>query len=97
MWFCLTHLTSYSFCLIPNFLFPSDFLLMPDLILSHASDLFLLSHTQLPFPPRLSDEDIEKMVKDAETFAEEDKKLKEKVEARNELESFVYSLKNQVS
>merc|ERR1719167_900856 len=30
---------------------------------------------------RLSDEDIEKMVKDAETFAEEDKKLKEKVEA----------------
>ena len=36
------------------------------------------------------------MVKDAETFAEEDKKLKEKVEARNELESYVYSLKNQV-
>jgi len=46
---------------------------------------------------RLSDEDIEKMVKDAETFAEEDKKLKEKVEARNELESFVYSLKNQLN
>ena len=49
------------------------------------------------FRYRLSDDDIEKMVKDAETFAEEDKKLKEKVEARNELESFVYSLKNQVS
>merc|ERR1712228_755029 len=46
---------------------------------------------------RLSDEDIEKMVKDAETFADEDKKLKEKVEARNELESFVYSLKNQLN
>jgi len=46
---------------------------------------------------RLSDEDIEKMVKDAETFAEEDKKLKEKVEARNELESYVYSLKNQLN
>merc|ERR1711962_1225150 len=46
---------------------------------------------------RLSDEDIETMVKDAETFAEEDKKLKEKVEARNELESFVYSLKNQLN
>merc|ERR1719414_2276424 len=46
---------------------------------------------------RLSDEDIEKMVKDAETFAEEDKKLKEKVEARNELESYVYSLKNQLT
>merc|ERR1719419_1633241 len=46
---------------------------------------------------RLSDEDIEKMVKDAETFAEEDKKLKEKEEARNEMESFVYSLKNQLN
>merc|ERR1719292_66127 len=46
---------------------------------------------------RLSPEDIERMVKDAETFAEEDKKLKEKVEARNELESFVYSLKNQLN
>jgi len=46
---------------------------------------------------RLSDEEIEKMVKDAETFAEEDKKLKEKVEARNEMESYVYSLKNQLA
>ena len=37
------------------------------------------------------------MIKDAERFADDDKKLKEKVDAKNELESYVYSLKNQVS
>merc|ERR1711881_120235 len=46
---------------------------------------------------RLSPEDIEQMIKDAETFADEDKKLKERVEARNELESYAYSLKNQIN
>ena len=46
---------------------------------------------------RLSPEDIERMIKDAEKFADEDKKVKEKVEAKNELESYVYSLKNQLS
>nr|AGK45629.1 heat shock protein 70 [Brachionus calyciflorus] len=46
---------------------------------------------------RLSPEEIEKMIKDAEKFADEDKKVKEKVEAKNELESYVYSLKNQLS
>lgn len=45
---------------------------------------------------RLTPEDIERMVKDAEKFADEDKKVKEKVEARNELESYAYSLKNQI-
>jgi len=46
---------------------------------------------------RLTPEDIEKMINDAETFADEDSKLKGKVEARNELESYAYSLKNQLS
>jgi len=46
---------------------------------------------------RLSPEDIERMVHDAEKFADEDKKVKERVEARNELESFAYSLKNQLA
>merc|ERR1712134_231150 len=46
---------------------------------------------------RLTPEDIEQMIKDAETFADEDAKLKGKVEARNELESYAYSLKNQLS
>ncbi|XP_057289646.1 endoplasmic reticulum chaperone BiP-like [Hydractinia symbiolongicarpus] len=45
---------------------------------------------------RLSPEDIERMVNDAEKFADDDKKVKEKVEARNEFESYAYSLKNQV-
>jgi len=46
---------------------------------------------------RLTPEDIEKMIKDAERFADEDKKIKERVEARNELESYIYSLKNQIA
>merc|ERR1712241_1662138 len=46
---------------------------------------------------RLTPEDIEKMINDAEKFADEDAKLKGKVEARNELESYAYSLKNQLS
>jgi len=46
---------------------------------------------------RLSPEDIERMLNDAEKFADEDKKLKEKVDARNELESYAYSLKNQIA
>ena len=45
---------------------------------------------------RLSPEDIDRMINDAEKFAEEDKKVKEKVEARNELEGYAYSLKNQI-
>merc|ERR1712159_194363 len=45
---------------------------------------------------RLSPEDIERMVKDAETFANEDAKMKEKVDAKNEFESYAYSLKNQI-
>jgi len=46
---------------------------------------------------RLTPEDIERMINDAEKFADEDAALKGKVEARNELESYAYSLKNQLS
>merc|ERR1711894_402238 len=46
---------------------------------------------------RLTPEDIEQMIKDAETFADEDAKLKTRVESRNELESYAYSLKNQIN
>merc|ERR1711881_632222 len=46
---------------------------------------------------RLSKEDIDRMVQDAEKFAAEDQKAKEKVDAKNELEGYAYSLKNQVS
>lgn len=46
---------------------------------------------------RLTPDDIDRMIRDAEKFADEDKKLKERVEARNELESYAYSLKNQLN
>jgi len=36
------------------------------------------------------------MIKEAEKFSDEDKKLKERVDARNELESYAYSMKNQL-
>ncbi|CAI4222893.1 unnamed protein product [Auanema sp. JU1783] len=45
---------------------------------------------------RLSPEDIERMINDAEKYADDDKKVKEQIEARNELESYAYSLKNQI-
>lgn len=45
---------------------------------------------------RLSEEEIERMVKEAEENAEEDKRIKERIEARNALEGYCYSLKNQV-
>ena len=44
----------------------------------------------------LKPDEIQRMVDDAEKFAEADKQVKEKAEARNELESFAYSLRNQL-
>merc|ERR1712054_174297 len=46
---------------------------------------------------RLSQDEIERMVQEAEEFQEEDKKVREKIEARNSLENYVYSMKNQLS
>eukprot|EP00523_Entomoneis_sp_CCMP467_P006457 CAMPEP_0168722230 /NCGR_PEP_ID=MMETSP0724-20121128/2490_1 /TAXON_ID=265536 /ORGANISM="Amphiprora sp., Strain CCMP467" /LENGTH=661 /DNA_ID=CAMNT_0008768895 /DNA_START=54 /DNA_END=2039 /DNA_ORIENTATION=- len=43
---------------------------------------------------RLSEEEIERMVREAEEYAEEDKKVKERIDARNGLESYIYNLKN---
>ena len=45
---------------------------------------------------RLTPEEIEHMVAEAEKFAEDDKKLKERIEARNGLENYAHSLKNQL-
>ena len=44
----------------------------------------------------LTDEDIEKAVKDAEAHASEDKKKKEEIEARNNAESLVYNCQKTV-
>jgi len=43
---------------------------------------------------RLSEEEIERMVQEAEQYAEEDRKVKERIDARNGLESYLYNLKN---
>ena len=45
---------------------------------------------------RLTTEDIERMVEEAEKYAEEDKANRERIESRNKLENYAYSLKNQV-
>merc|ERR1711976_378154 len=45
---------------------------------------------------RLSEEDIERMVREAEENAEADKELKKRIDLRNGLESYLYNLKNQL-
>ncbi|KAI9506224.1 ATPase with role in protein import into the ER [Coemansia sp. RSA 1358] len=46
---------------------------------------------------RLSDEEIERMVREAEEFAEEDKILKERIDSKNTFEQYLYSIKGQVT
>merc|ERR1712151_1357538 len=46
---------------------------------------------------RLSPEDIERMIKEAEERKEEDEQAKARVDAKNELEGLAYSMKNQVN
>nr|CAD1832629.1 unnamed protein product [Ananas comosus var. bracteatus] len=45
---------------------------------------------------RLSQEEIDRMVREAEEFAEEDRKIKEKVDARNRLENYIYSMRSTI-
>jgi heat shock protein 5 len=45
---------------------------------------------------RLSQEEIDRMLKEAEEFAEQDKIAKERIDARNAFENYVYSMKNTV-
>ena len=46
---------------------------------------------------RLSKDDIERMVSEAEKYKEEDAKHKQKIDARNGFENYVYSVKNSAS
>jgi len=43
---------------------------------------------------RLSQEEIDRMVAEAEEFAEEDKKVQQRITAKNGMESYLYSMKN---
>jgi len=45
---------------------------------------------------KLSKEDIEKMVAEAEKFKEEDELVAKKIEAKNKLESYVYNIKSSI-
>ena len=45
---------------------------------------------------RLSKEDIDRMVKEAELYKEDDQKLMKKIEAKNKLESYLYQVKGAV-
>ncbi|XAO27599.1 chaperone DnaK [Cryptococcus bacillisporus CA1280] len=46
---------------------------------------------------RLSPEEIERMVQEAEEFADEDAAIKRKIEAMNGLQNFIFSLKSQIN
>jgi len=46
---------------------------------------------------RLSEDEIERMVQEAEEFAEEDKKVKARVDKRNALEGYAYQLRNSLN
>jgi L1 cell adhesion molecule like protein len=46
---------------------------------------------------RLSQDEIERMVNDAEKYKKEDESAKERVEAKNQLENYAYGLKNSLS
>ncbi|QLQ81045.1 hypothetical protein HG537_0E04000 [Torulaspora globosa] len=46
---------------------------------------------------RLSQDEIDRMVEEAEKFASEDAAIKKKIEARNKLENYAHSIKNQVN
>merc|ERR1712184_231551 len=46
---------------------------------------------------RLSKEEIEKMVQDAEKYKDEDDKLRKKVDAKNGLENYCFQMKNTLS
>jgi endoplasmic reticulum chaperone BiP len=45
---------------------------------------------------RLSKEEIDAMIRDSEKFAEQDKALKEKIDAKNSLENYVYTMRNTI-
>jgi len=46
---------------------------------------------------RLTQDDIERMVAEAEKYAAEDEAMKEKVEAKNALENYAYSMRNSIN
>jgi len=52
--------------------------------------------TITPDKGRLSEEEIERMVREAEEFAEEDKIMKQTIDARNKLEGYAFNMRNSI-
>lgn len=52
---------------------------------------------QITASTKLSDKDVEKMMREAHEHEEEDKKTKEKIEAKNSLDSLIYSCEKVIS
>jgi len=46
---------------------------------------------------RLSQDEIERMVREAEEFADEDRAMKETIDARNQLEGYAFSMRNTIT
>jgi L1 cell adhesion molecule like protein len=46
---------------------------------------------------RISKDDIEKMIKEAEEYKEEDEKAKDRVDAKNDLENYLFTMKNTIN
>ena len=65
----------------------------------HAKDLGTGKEQSIKItaPKKLSKEEIEKLVKQAEKFAEEDKKRKEEVEAVNQADTLVYTVEKSLA
>jgi len=45
---------------------------------------------------RLSKEEIERMVEESEKFAESDKIVKEKIDAKHQFDNYIYQMRNQI-
>merc|ERR1712124_182939 len=45
---------------------------------------------------RLTEEEIEKMIREAEEFSEEDKLAKERIDARNAFDGYIHSMKSAI-
>ncbi|KAK9136919.1 hypothetical protein Sjap_007513 [Stephania japonica] len=46
---------------------------------------------------RLSQDEIQKLVEEAEKFADEDKKVKERIDAKNKLETYLFNMKSTIN
>jgi len=57
----------------------------------------ILEHKRKQKLPKLSKEEIEKLKEDAEKFSDEDKKKKEKIDLKNEAESYIYTTEKLVN